>query len=139
MKEHVAPQTIQPEMNVDKRVEQFVKLRDKIKEIKERHKSELKEYTETLEQLSSALLDHLNKQGADNVGTSHGTVYKTSKKSASIADMSAFWTYVVSQGDFDMVDKKANPTAVAEYIEKNKSPPPGVNFSVMETIGVRRA
>jgi hypothetical protein len=53
--------------------------------------------------------------------------------------MSAFWTYVVSQGDFDMVDKKANPTAVAEYIEKNKSPPPGVNFSVMETIGVRRA
>jgi hypothetical protein len=49
MNEHVAPQTIQPEMNVDKRVEQFVKLRDKIKEIKERHKSELKEYTETLD------------------------------------------------------------------------------------------
>jgi len=125
-------------MNIDTRVAQYVALRDKIKAIKDRHKEELAPYTETLELLNGVLLGHLNTIGADRAGTAAGTVYKTAKKSASIADMSAFWTYVVTQGDFDMVDKKANPTAVEAYIEANGTPPPGVNFSVMDVVGVQR-
>jgi hypothetical protein len=84
------------------------------------------------------LLGHLNTVGADNVGTANGTVYKTVKKSASISDMSAFWAYIEANGDFDMVDKKANPTAVEEFIEQNGVPPPGVNWTMMEVVGVRR-
>lgn len=122
----------------DKRVEQFVKLRDKIRGIKEKQKEELTPYTDALEQLNGILLGHLITVGADNVGTANGTVYKTAKKSASIADMDAFWTYVVTQGAFDMVDKKANPTAVEEFIEANGSPPPGVNWNVVDVVGVRR-
>lgn len=122
----------------DKRVDQFIKLRDKIKAIKEKHKEELAPFNEGLESLNSILLGHLNSVGADNVGTACGTVYKTAKKSASIADMDAFWTYVITQGAFDMVDKKANPTAVEEFIETNGAPPPGVNWNVVDVVGVRR-
>lgn len=135
---------------IEKRVGQYVALRDFIKKTKERHKEELKVAQETLEKLNGVLLGHLNAVGGLNVGTSFGTVYKTEKKSATIADMGAFWTYVVTQGDFDMVDKKANPTMVEEYIKKQveaakldptitPTPPPGVNWSVMEVVGVQRA
>lgn len=121
------------------RVAQYVKLRDKIKEIQDRHKEELAPFKELLEKLNSVLLGHLNTVGADNVGTGAGTVYRTTKKSASIADMSAFWDYVTSQGDFDMVDKKANATAVEEYIAEHGAPPPGVNWNCVDVVGVRRA
>lgn len=128
--------TAQP--SFETRVAQYVKVRDKIKEISDRQKEELKPYKELLEKLNSVLLGHLNSVGAENVGTAAGTVYKTVKNSASIADMSAFWTYVVTQGDFDMVDKKANPTAVAAHIDEHGVPPPGVNWTTMEVAGVRR-
>lgn len=122
----------------DTRVAQYVKLRDKIKEIKDGHKEQLKPYTETLERLNSVLLGQLITAGGESVGTTAGTVYKTARETASVADMSAFWTYVVSQGDFDMVDKKANPTAVKEYIKEHGVPPPGVNFTTTDIVGVRR-
>jgi len=124
--------------NFEKRAGQYVKLRDMKKAIEDKHKEELKPINETLEQLNGVLLAHLNTVGADSVATALGTVSKTTKKTASIADMSAFWNFVVSQGDFDLLDKKANVTAVEAYIEANKSTPPGINFSTVEKVNVRR-
>lgn len=129
-------QSMQVDMN--KRVDQAVKLRDKIKEIKERHKQELAPYEDAFEKLEGLFLDHLNKNGADRVGTEAGTVYRAEKKSASIADKTAFWTFVVTQNLWDMIDYKANPSQVAEYIEQNGTEPPGVNYSVMHTVNIRR-
>ena len=123
---------------MDKRIEQFIKLRDKIKEIEDRHKEELAPYNEAREQLEGLFLEHLNNTGSDKVGTEAGTVYRSEKKSAPLADKAAFWTFVVSQGLWDMLDYKANPTQVDEYIKKTGSPPPGVNFSTRHTVGVRR-
>lgn len=125
--------------NIELRAGQYVKLRDMIKEIEARHKEELKKPKETLEKLNGVLLGHLNSISADSVATGAGTVSKTTRNSASIADMSAFWNWVVTQGEFDMVDKKANPTRVKEYIEANNgNAPPGVNYSSIELVGVRR-
>ena len=129
---------VSPPVDINKRVDQFVKLRDKVAELKEKHKDELKPYVEAMEQLETLLLDHLNNTGSDRVGTASGTVYRTEKKSASLADKTAFWTYVVTHADWDMLDYKANPTAVAEYLENNQALPPGVNYTVTQTVGVRR-
>ena len=122
------------------RVGQYVRLRDHIKALKDKHADELKAPEETLEKLNGVMLAHLNNINADSVVVKGvGTVSKTTKKSASVADMAAFWNYVVAQGDFDMLDKKANKTRVEEYLLENKTLPPGVNFSSVELVGVRRA
>jgi hypothetical protein len=125
-------------VDFEKRVGQYVALRDKIKTITERHKEELEPFKELLDKLNTALVGHLETVGADSVATPAGTAYRSAKKSATIVDMTSFWAYVVTQGDFDMVDKKANVSAVEDYIKANNSPPPGVNFSVMHVAGVRR-
>lgn len=134
-----APATIDFDAMVDK----FVRLRDKMKEIKERQAAEMQPYNEAKEKLEGMLLDHLNNIHAENVATQHGSVYKCRKDSATIADMSTFWNWVVANGEFDMVDRKANVPAVREYLEKqagsaNPSPPPGVNFTTRIEVGVRR-
>lgn len=127
------------DVKLDQLAGKYVALRDKVREIKEKHKQELAPFGEALDKLEVYLLDYLNSAGATSVRTSAGTITKSHRDSASIADMEAFWTFVVTQGDFDLCDRKANVTAVRDFIEKNNAPVPGVNFSSQQTISVRRA
>jgi hypothetical protein len=128
----------QPRVNFDQRVQQYVKLRDKIKEIKEEQEKFLAPYKQALESLDAVLLNHLIAVGADSVKTESGTVYKTSQTSATLADKTAFWNYVSSNSAYELLDYKANKTAVKDYVEQHQAAPPGVNFSQAWTVGVRR-
>jgi hypothetical protein len=125
--------------DIGKRVEQFVKLRDLIKSRDDEHKKAMKPLRETLESLNSVLLSHLNDMGGNSIATDAGTAYRTEKKSASLADSEAFMDYVIANQAFDLLDRKANVTAVEEHIKENDAPPPGVNFSSTFVVGVRRA
>ena len=127
-----------PPPNFTQRIEQYIKLRDKIKELDDAHKKLMKPYRDTLEQLNAVMLKALDAIGSDSTSNEVGTVYRTEKKSASIADASAFWSFVVTQGAWDLLDKRANVTAVADFIEANNSPPPGINFTRRYEVGVRR-
>jgi hypothetical protein len=125
--------------DIAKRVEQYVRLRDMIKSKEAEQKKELKPLKDTLEQLNSVLLAHLNNVDANSAATDSGTVYRTEKKSASLADAQAFMDFVVANQAFDLLDRKANVTATEEYIKENNAPPPGVNFSSTFVVGVRRS
>ena len=129
----------QTKVGIDVRVEQYLKLRDKIKEMEARHKEELKPFKETLEKLNSVILAHLTQVGGESIRTAAGTAYVTEKKSATLADPQAFMDYVVSNEAWDLLDRKANVTAVADYISEHSAPPPGVNFSTTNLVGVRRS
>lgn len=128
-----------PRLDISKRVDQYVALRDKIKKLDDEHKEKMKPYREVLEKLNGVLLEHLNQIGGDSVRTEAGTVYRTAKKSASLADADAFMRFVIGNEAWDLLDRKANVTAVADFIEENNAAPPGVNFSTAFVVGVRRA
>ena len=127
-----------PTVDISKRVDQYVRLRDLIKTKEDEHKAVLKPYKEMLEKLNSVLLDHLNTINGESVRTDTGTVYRTEKKAASLADPDAFMRYVIGSEAWDLLDRKANVTAVADFIEENNAPPPGVNYSTTFVVGVRR-
>jgi hypothetical protein len=127
-----------PTVDISKRVDQYVRLRDLIKTKEDEHKAVLKPYKEMLEKLNSVLLDHLNTINGESVRTDTGTVYRTEKKAASLADPDAFMRYVIGSEAWDLLDRKANVTAVSDFIEENNAPPPGVNFSTTFVVGVRR-
>lgn len=130
----------QPEpVDLEKRAGQYIKLRDMKTEIEARHKEELRPINEAMEGLKELMAAGLDAQNVASAKTACGTVSFTSKASASIADKAAFWTYVVTTGQFDLLDYKANVTAVKDHIEKNQGvAPPGVNYSVFRDVGVRR-
>lgn len=127
-----------PSVDVEKRVGQYVKLRDLKAELKEKHDSELKPITETMQMIEDELKTALNAANVQNMKTNEGTVSLSHKASASTADINAFWTWVVTQGAFDMLDKKPNVTAITEYVKQHGVAPPGVNYNVYQGIGVRR-
>lgn len=124
--------------NIDDLVRQVVLLRDRLKEADDAHKEKTKVAREHKDRLETALLERLNAIGGDSVKTPSGTVYRTTKRSASIADGDAFKTFVQENEMFDLVDWRANAVAVGDFIEEHQAPPPGVNYSTMFTVGVRR-
>lgn len=126
-------------VDVEKRVGQYVQLRDLKAELKEKHDSELKPIVETMQMIEEELKSALNASNVTNMKTNNGTVSLSIKASASCPDQSAFWTWVITQGQFDMVDKKPNVTAITEYVKAHGVAPPGVKYSTFQGIGVRRS
>jgi hypothetical protein len=130
-KEHVA--------RFEKRTGQYVAVRDKIREIEEQHTEELKPFVELQNALTAWFTEQLDNVGAKSVKTAQGTVYQSTRYSASLNDPKAFMDYVITTQSWDLLDRKANSTAVRDFIEQHKSEPPGVRLSAIRTVGVRRA
>lgn len=124
---------------IETRVDQYVKLRDLIKEKDDAHKAAMKPYREALEKLNNLMLAELNNIGGDSIKTGAGTVYKTERKSASLEDGEAFMEYIIQNEAWELIDRKANVTAVEDFAKSNGTLPPGVKFTVMQTVGVRRS
>lgn len=124
---------------IETRVNQYVLLRDKIKEMDDAHKAKMKPFRETLDMLNSVLLNQLNTTGAESIKTSGGTIYRTERNTASLEDADKFMQFVVDKEAFDLLDRKANVTAVMEFLGENGIYPPGVKVSKSIQVGVRRA
>lgn len=126
------------EPTIDHRIKQYVQLRDKIKELDDLHKAKMKPYREALDSLNSVLLDKLNGAGGDSIKTKSGTAYKSVKRTASLEDADIFMDFVISNGAFELMDRKVNVTAAEAYTEEHGQLPPGVKMTSTATVNVRR-
>jgi hypothetical protein len=131
--------TMVPPTNIDALVAQYVKLRDKIKEADDAHKEKMAPAKGYLETLNGALLAQLQAVGGDSVKTPHGTAYKTTKRSATVADSGEFRAFIIENRQWDIADWRANAPAVEAFLQENQILPPGVNMSSVVVVGVRRA
>jgi len=129
------------EMNgvkVDVRVEQYIQVRDKLKELDEEYEKKKAPLVEAQNLLTGWLMGFLEKTGSDKVGTKHGTCYTSTRYTTSLADPDAFMKFVIENSAFDLLDRRANATAVREYVKEKNALPPGANLSAIRTLGVRR-
>lgn len=126
-------------LGLDQRIQQYVMLRDKIKEEDDAHKAKMKPFRETLDKLNSVILDLLNKSGGDSIKTQFGTAYKTTKRSASLEDADRFMNYVIEKEAWDLLERKVSVTAAEAYAQENGILPPGVKMSSTAVVGVRRS
>jgi len=125
--------------SIEELVSQVVAVRDKIKEADDLHKTKTAKARAYKDQLEAKLLERLNELGGDSIKTAAGTVYRSSRQSASIADGAVFRDYIIQNAAFDLVDWKANAPAVGDFIKQQTTPPPGINYTLAYTVGVRRA
>lgn len=120
-------------------IEMYVKLRDTVKLADDEHKKKTKAARDMLGDIEAAMLSRLNTLNVDSMKSPAGTMYRTHRKSATLADASAFKEFVIANDAWELTDWKANAPAVADFIEEHKVAPPGVNYGVAYTVGVRRS
>lgn len=127
-------------MDTEKKVLQFIKLRDLRRALKMRYEEEDKKLRDLQSILEGQLSAFMSANKVDNLRTQHGTCYTTIRYSASLADPEAFMQFVITNQKFDLLDRRANATAVRDYLDaSHASAVPGCNLSALEHIGVRRS
>jgi hypothetical protein len=121
-------------------VAEYIVLRDTKKEKTEAFKIAMQEEIQSrMDAIEGEILDFMNKTNQKNAKTAYGTASRVEDVSATIADAAEFRHYVVGSEAWEMIDWRANKTAVKEIVEATGAPPPGVNFVRNYKIQVRKA
>ena len=123
---------------IEQRIAEYIECRDAIKLAKDEFEKSIAPLVELQNILTGRLQRFLETAGATSIKSKFGTCYSSTKYTASLADPKAFMDYVISTNQFDLLDRKANVTAVKDHVTEKGALPPGVNLSAIETVGVRR-
>ena len=125
--------------NVESIVSAYITVRDEVAKIKAAQKAQLEPYTQALEKHEGQMLQILSDAGVESMKTSAGTAYRSEKTSVTVADKSAFMDYIETNGAFDLLDVRANKTAVEGFMAEHQDIPPGVNIRREVAVNFRRA
>lgn len=126
-------------MKVDELTKLYVETRDAVRALETEYDEKKKPYKEKLDKIEGVLLAILEKTGSEAIRTEYGTVHTTTRSTASIVDGSIFKAFILDMKLYDLVDWRANAPAIKAYTQGSGSLPPGVNFSTITRVGVRRA
>lgn len=124
--------------DMEKRIGQYVALRDALELLQKRHDEEKKPLSSLLQKVGGVIQAELDASNTDSVKTKAGTAYTSVKHTATVADPDGFMKFVIEKGLFDLLERRANSTAVKDYVQKHNSLPTGVNLNALASIGVRR-
>lgn len=122
----------------EKRIAQYLALRDKKDEMRERHAKEMEQINTLLDQLGGYLQVCLNNTNQSSARTKVGVAFIDTKRSATVADAAAFRRHIIGSEAWDLVDWRANAPAVSKLVDETGEPPPGVNYSTRRVVKVRR-
>jgi hypothetical protein len=128
-----------PVMTVDTMIQNYLRLRDRKKEIESRHKAELAQYKITMDQLEGWLLEAMHQTGLDSMKSPHGTAFKTTRTSASVRDWTATLAYIRANDAWQLLEARVSKLAVQDLIKDTQKPVPGVETSSEVCVNVRKA
>lgn len=107
-------------------------------EIDKAMKADLR-YQEAKEQIAKIegeLIQFLEDTKQKNAGTRYGTIHTVTRYSAPISAPDEFMGFVIENRMWDMLDKKANVTAVKAWVQEHKELPPGVTLSANRRLSI---
>ena len=129
---------------VDALVAKYVELRDRRAAIKKVYSLEDKELIKLMDKIELKLQGTLNDMGVNSFNTDHGTVMTVYRETAKVADWDTLLKHILETEDFSLLERRVSKTQVKEIMEENRDgsyrnpPPPGVDFSRLATVQVRR-
>ena len=121
-----------------KRTEQFIAIRDKLKQMDDAYEATKKPLLDIQNLLSGWFEKFLTETGQQSAVTPLGTIHWNTRYTTSVSDADEFMKHVIATQDFDLLDRRANATAVKEYAGKHGALPPGVNLNAIRTVGVKK-
>lgn len=126
-------------LDMDKTVEQFITVRNALKRLEDRFDQEKKALIDIRDVLTARILDFLDQTSQESARTKHGTASKSVRYTATVTDPEAFMNHVITTRQYDLIERRANPTAVREFIAQHNARPPGCNLTAKRSVSVRVA
>jgi len=119
--------------------ERYIELRDAKKRFEDGHKAEVRTaFTNEMDEIEARLLNFLEASGSESIRSTSGTAYRYTASSVTLADVRAFQRHVIGAEAWQLVEWRVSKTAVNEMVESGEVLPPGVNYSPVVKVGIRR-
>jgi hypothetical protein len=125
---------------IDTRVAQYIAVRDEIARLEEEHKAALRPLNALKEKLKQAILNFFDKTGQTSAKTKYGTASAKVVYTSPLSDPDLFMNFVRENDAYELMDRRANSTAVREYLDEHDGQlPPGVKLNARRTVGVTKS
>jgi len=115
----------------------YLQLRDRIKQIEDKHKVELEPFKDMKFQLETAILDHLNISGLDSIKSGDGTAFKSTVTSVVVRDWASTLAFIRKRKLWDLLEARVAKGAAVEIVRDTGAPIPGVDISQASVLRVR--
>lgn len=126
-------------LDIEQDVRDYVECRDILKLLEMAYDKKKAPLQQKMDEISGRIQLFMdNNKIKKGLRTDAGTCYRSTRYTATVADAEAFMNFV-KDGHWDMIERRANSTAVKDYVHEHNELPPGCNLNAMQTLGVRRA
>lgn len=129
---------------VDGIVAKYLELRDRRSENKAAFEAKDRELRGMMEKIEGYLHEYLVTSGLEQSATKQATVFKTRKEYFNVADWDSLCAYVKENDAWGLLEKRVGKNTAKEIMDADANgvyqnpPPPGVNYTAVETVQIRR-
>jgi hypothetical protein len=124
--------------NIEAIIAKYITLRAEVDKRTNALKAELKPLNEAMEAIETYFLALINTTGQTQFGTSVGTAFKTTKTGCNIENKSEFLAHLKKEDAWHLLTLSANKTAVGEYIDQHNVAPPGIKWTAITAVQIRK-
>lgn len=125
-------------INLNRLVAAYVRRRDRLRELEQRHKETTGVLRAEMDKLERAMHALMAEQGVERVKTPAGTAYMTTWTRTQVEDWDAVLGYIRANEAWDLLQRNVNKSAVLERSAEGDVVP-GVRVERGKKINVRRA
>lgn len=125
------------EIDYEKVVSNYIALRDAIEDSEKKFKESIAQKKELLKQIETILSGDLESKGLSSYSTSMGTVYKEKWTKVNSTNWDDFFSYVLKNKRYDLIEKRVAKLATLDTIEQ-EGQIPGVEVQSGYSVKIRR-
>ena len=125
-------------MNLQELIARYIEVRDKRDNLTKLYKERAARIDHVLNLMEGALLKLLDDGGMESIRTESGTVFTSTRTSATVADRDAFLEFIKGNEAWIFLENRVSKNAVEQYVTVNEAPPPGINLRVERVVNIRR-
>ena len=132
-------ETKKPDTTIEEMVGIYIKIRNRIEETEERHKSELEKIKEEYDIVTQHLLGICNEQNLDSIKTPAGTVSRTITSRYWASDWDQMYSFIKEHDAPQLLERRIHNGNMKQFLEENPDMLPiGLQAESRYTIRVRK-
>lgn len=127
------------DIDIGAAITKYVELRDDLERIEKEAKLKKEPIAQAMETIASVLMKLANDQGVKSFKSAAGTAFIKATSRCGVGNWDETLKHIVENNAYNLLNRAVNKTAVEEYITAHEVPPPGVTWTVMNELQIRRA
>ena len=125
-------------MNMERLASAYKALLDKKDALVRKHKSELSQINEALEEIETTILSFMQENHLEKLSFDDVTFAIKEKLYANVEDWSSLFEFIQETGMFQLLKKGVKASEISEYLNETGDLPPGVKVERAITLSHRR-